>query len=739
MRCSECARALLRLAGPLLALSSHAYAQFDTNLCVVDSALTLQDCGQPCDGEHFTTVAAALDEAEELVAASEIPPSVQVCAFWDQPHFESILIDNEGGRYGAPFKLSFVGGGPTCSDPTADSDAPVVTYMNAFEAPSGPDEIEGLVLDQAIGGACAGPVGPGVLVQGTGLLRINRLLSDGASDFAVKSEGPILEVVGSSIAGCSGAAVDAASSLLLDRTEVAGCRVTPIAPAPGLISVDAAGQMNVSRSVFFGNTVDGASGTSGLLVGQIQTLEQTAFIGNALAGGVPILSTSPSNPLLYLNEVALEGGGPTVAGSVFSRNRHLETLDGVDPAAVVAELLPRGLEACHGVRTDNPFHERAVPGEGLPTSSQPLIEVEGPGVGAYPAFIVYGSFFVENDIEGPLIEVSDPGDGLTIQLLQNTFAANAEASVLNLTARADTSVAVLRNLYSGLAVSGTPLLSIQDAPASVTVSMNVAPAALHWFEGPLEPEWIASPALSFDEISWESAATVREAAPCERFSLVCPSEPDDGCEQWPLSEVPCAVDAAAAYLPSSAFVDSLGFPWPWDTQFFTTSEPGWEAPGATGGPCRVSRGTWDDVENLGWGDGDLSPDAVDCDNDEVTLTPRAPAQDGYATPDCDSSHAPCYVCPPGTEVKGDDDDTLDDDDSRLDDDDSRNDDDSTETPDDDEDSAAGDEHTGCVGGCGFAWRCDEGRPLLGLVGLAILPARRRTFRGRRPGLRSAPS
>jgi hypothetical protein len=198
--------------------------------------------------------------------------------------------------------------------------------------------------------------------------------------------------------------------------------------------------------------------------------------------------------------------------------------------------------------------------------------------------------------------------------------------------------------------------------------------------------------------------------------LLCPELAND-CSQGGFAF--CALDAAAEYLPAAATLAAMSVPWPWNGEFDLRSVSGPEGAvaGATGWWCGQHLFPWDRFifGTKERGDGDPWTTLFDCDNDDETVTPVLPAEDGIETEDCRRLEDGCYECPDGTEVSDDDDSTeLDDDDS-------------TQTTDDDDSSGAEDpvpepgttrfEVSGCsTSGCGIGYHCDEG------VIVALIPA-----------------
>jgi hypothetical protein len=239
----------------------------------------------------------------------------------------------------------------------------------------------------------------------------------------------------------------------------------------------------------------------------------------------------------------------------------------------------------------------------------------------------------------------------------------------------------------------------------------------------------------WEDSPWfRDVATVRGLTNCARSTLVSPEvEFDCSGINWY-----CALDEAAAYVPTPAFRDAVSFPWPWrgDLDLSDVLENDGEVPGATGWRADAHDFPWDVLRPASQdnGDGDTFTTLLDCNNENSLIVPILPEEDGITTPDCRPTEGGCYECPDGTEVT-DDDDAIDDDDA-VDDDDSAPEDPTPEpapTPDPGDDDTS--LKTGCaVTGCGVPYRCVDGQPVPAWLSLLLAPLglRRRRWRSDPP-------
>ena len=495
----------------------------------------------------------------------------------------------------------------------------------------------------------------GVSVQGTGPFTMGSVLVAGATgpslQFGDLNAGPDVFVEDSSILDGRGPAVVTGGYVNFVRSEVVG-NVAEGADRAVLLAGPGA-DLQLRASVVFGNVA--RSGADAVVVGPVR------FSGSALLGNTA--EQAPVARLGYGGRGFYDPGDGLTGffvfrDSVVARNRVVAESPS-DPAPSPEGELPDagGVGCAHD--SPQPYWERPVSGgPDLALGSEPLLLLDTDvGFDRDGDFVSATSWFVENQTrEDHLIEVLAGGENLTTQLLSNTFAGNGVERLVSVVgSRSSGEVTVLRNLVDEVA-SGVEV----DGSARVVVTNNVfrsqpehlLPANSTGLDG---PDFVVGPIL------WRDASAVRGLSSCARFELACASAGGGACESWRTGELPCASNSAAGYVPDPEWLASAGISWTWETSFFEAgNDDGWLEPGATGWQCEPRRGTADQTVGPGgeWGDGDGFPDAVDCDNDDPNTVPEPPAQNGVDTDDCVRIEGNCYVCPPGTETSGDDDDSL---------------------------------------------------------------------------------
>jgi hypothetical protein len=762
----SCAAVFVASAAPSAALAG---AAVDAGFCVdAGGAEPTNSCaGFPCLVSHpsFDSALAAAAALPDLTDGTR--PHVVICLVSDEAHFESLDVDNRGDAVGDPLELEF-GDTPLCPGVGAAAGEPVVS----FETGDG-DSVFGLNIDLRDAGVCGGNADghPGLLLGGPGSFGFYGTIS-GAHGYSIGNgldADPASLVVGqAALTDCLGPAIWTREYASLASLEVSNCRVDASTGGGALIWDELNRGISLGGGVIFGNLVDGNSGGAQALIrGQLFGLDRMAIVANAAAGGIPFVETGYGVTPYSVGEDGVPEGQPRgISGSVFSRNRQVSSTEGfVMPPATVSAFGEASAGACAGLALNAPLEFRPSPYEGLPTGDGPLLRLL-PELGADGdgEFAVRHSFFTGNELGGGSLIEADTGAANTlVHILQNTFADNGAARVLDVQdAFVDSGAWVLRNLWAPgdatlpAPAPGDALVRLGGFPGRVVVSMNVAAEGVAWLDPAAQPSGasVTGPQVSvledvFVEGAFLPAAEVRGAEPPARAALVCPGADPAYWTQLAGQgqRFPCAVDDAAAWIPAPGFVASLGEPWPWATSFFESSSGGaWEAPGATGWDCSVARSTLDRiVDNGDWGDGDGFPDALDCDNEDPSVVPALPPWDGYAAPPfCEDAGFDCYECPAGSETPppGDDDSAADDDSGSGDDED-----DDSGSPADDDDSALGSDddgeppgrsfliREGCHrgSGCGFAWSCeggggagDAGSALsAALLPLAALSGRRR--------------
>ncbi len=396
-------------------------------------------------------------------------------------------------------------------------------------------------------------------------------------------------------------------------------------------------------------------------------------------------------------------GGSTNGTSTFSRNAIVDDIDLVllDPLPTFAQpsetldatCSSDGVEAWLSGLSASP----SISG------GAPLIRFDGGGTDAV-AYALRGTFVGNHTGTSPLIEVLDPPAGLSVQLIQNTFADNESASLLDVSQLlAGSEVVLARNVFVGGEVE-KGLVQFPDALATLIDAGNYAPSEADWLDGsPVGAAVFDGPSGDSAAITWQDSSAVASLSACSQHLARCADATLSSCEQaaqrGPLH---CAVDRATELVPATApGEEPLVFPW-------ETHLTG--VPGATGWTCADTRPAADSLTTPVYGDGDGYPDVIDCDNDDPLTIPFVLTEVG---------EDPC-----GLVQQGDDDDDDGDDDDDDDD-------------DGDEDSGGGaqgdgglnDVPVGCTGrGCGVALPVPTAALLFGL-GLTPLRRRRRLDRG----------
>jgi len=287
--------------------------------------------------------------------------------------------------------------------------------------------------------------------------------------------------------------------------------------------------------------------------------------------------------------------------------------------------------------------------------------------------------------ESWLVEADSLRANEAVVLVNNTIADNdGAAAVLSLGEGQGGDVSLLRNLVIA-GSDGLSALEFETPPDSLTVSMNAGSGVVRWTPPETEPaQALIGPNLAVEDLTFEEPEALRGLPPCGRHLAVCPEATTADCDVPGGRLYECAPDLAASYVPTAATSAMLEASWPWQTEYFAGVDVA--VPGASGWRCWGIRGTWDQWE--GYGDGDGYPEAVDCDNEDANTIPALPEHDGYSSTWCDATEIDCYTCPaaslPPPDSSGDDDSVY--------------------------------PTLGDCSGCGFAWSCEDS----GL--LVVLPA-----------------
>ncbi len=736
----------------------------------------------------YETLAEALAAAQATGSGSE----TEVClldsgAPLGTPHIESTVFDNTGGQLGSSLTVRF-NERPLCPDPGSAVDQPVIEGLT-----DGPFlTLLGAEVDLSPTGPCSTRDRPGIGLSGGGPAAVADSTVDGASGYGVASGlnglPVLLTLQGSRVANTAGPAVHVTGPTGLLDSEISGNLVDGATGGEAVIWAEAPGIIELRDSVVFGNVADGDAGASALILGTNYVLG-SALVGNAVSGGIPVLSVQYA-PLAYTwDGVSVSWDGFGVLNSVFSRNRQVASLSGYTMVPVEpGDAWPAFSIRCTGDFATTPYHLLAGAGESLAPGVGPLVAVTADALPSLAETVILRNFFVANETGGEPVIVADGGAiGLVHQFMHNTVADNSaeqlfvvEGSVL-----AESMLVAARNLLATGPITSLPQFEIGGAPDSVIVTFNAGPAGTNWVGGsPGAVADLVGPQLEIPTLDFEDPTAVRALSACDRYALVAPTTTFTTCASMASANDPleCSLDEADAWIPTQTFVEALA-PWGWDTDFFDIGLTSWEADtvGSSGWDPVTARGTIEFIGLGPFGDLDWFPDAVDCDNFDATTFPNVPSFDGLASPYCEAEPGTCYLCPPGTVPPppggdddddsgdddgfgGDDDDSgaVDDDDSSADDDDSAvtDDDDSAVTDDDDsghgddddsdgdddddviddddvdddetgevggdDDSVGEDWGEGCgVGGCGFSWSCDEAQPVSLLLVLVPMLSRRR--------------
>lgn len=704
--------------------------EFDRILCISGEDETpATHCGEGLCNGHFATWADALAEAEVAAQQIEPSPSLKVCSVEGNGfvHFENVQIENLLGSLGRELTIDF-GGTILCPATGVDLEdgAPLLTMYS-----DGSDRLEGLTIDFRAQGPCPQEQRPGIALSGGGVLELADIHVIESKGYAVGNglDGLPANVRWSTgtVTGAEGPVVRTSGSFLLGRVELAGGQVGGEAGGPAFVVAEGEqGSIELVETVFFGNLVDGSGDEEVSAVdGYLARAHRVSFLANAMIGGAPLLRLGYSKPGYQMNEgTTLIPTGEQLQDIVFSRNRQIVDTEGSLPLFDPTRLYELDEQSCAGGTSEVPYVTRPSPWDGLTEGSGPLVVLDPErGAQGRREFVLARSFFVQNSLGGePVILADADGEDVRIQLLQSTFADNGGSQALRvLDARNSGEVLALRNLFLGPVFEPSeseresPWIEVGGEVGRAFVSMNISPSGDTPFElASTAAQSVLGPNLSFEELFLEDEGTWRQASACSRFQRLCPGADAATCLEWVAlgQAYPCAIDTAAAYLPTEDFVASLGSPWPWSTPFFEVeTDGGWAEPGASGWSCLAPRGSVDVYFDEGqpvWGDGDGQPDALDCDNEDPDVLAVWPEFDGYATLLCDPPEDSCYVCPEGSELPSEPD------------------------PDPQGATPAADSgfyllDPGCShrSGCGMAWSCESGSLSLALLALLLPAARRR--------------
>ncbi len=718
--------AALYVVGPSLA---HAA---DLSLCVAPSGESPEP-GECLDGT-FPTIAEALATAEALPTGGPSDTTFITLLGGPEspPHLESIVVDTRGNAMEPQFRL-LLSHRPLCPTPDSPPGDPVIEI-----ATNGNSSVDGLNLDLSPEGPCPG-TRSGVLGWGGGQVGVINSEIVGWTGFAVADglAGEPLELTlySCSIRGGLGSAVRAHNSLVMGGNEIVGNRLPNNSLSPALVWIDTtAREVKIWDLVLFGNLVQG---TGALMQTQADWLRNVAFIANGTEGG-PLLRAGFGE---WRHEAGADPGEVDLIGlsdCIFARNSRVGGIESDfelpawEEGGIVSPLVSGGLR-CLGEGNPAPYHERPNPFDGYGGGEGPLIELD-PAVG-YPdegGLMIARSFFVENQVgAGPLVEAR-LAPGLSVQFIHNTVGGNdALSQVISADGGgAGSEVVAVRNLFIGSGDSTSPGLVTTTAGVDrVFVSMNGSVDGPPWSPGSEEGREaeLVGPQVPLTGAFFRDGSAVRISSACDQLLERCGGLTPEACDTWAGEHgtVPCAIDAAANWIPTPGSAGSMSWEWPWDTEFLPREVAGADRLGATGWLFDEQRGTLDGVEPIG--DADGYPDLFDCDNTDPDVIPRVPEFNGVDSATCVPDGGNCWVCPEGTEADDDDDD---DDDSATDDDDSSE--GSPEEPgaDPEPEETSPLRGDGCEWGpgCGFSWSAKGAWVLL--LPICGAPSRRRRPRTR---------
>mgnify|MGYP002629188801 CR=1 FL=1 len=702
--------------GLVVGAATPSAASGDLNKWCVDATVSgiVPGCGipRPCDNATpFASIAEALGAA---AAAPDVSPGVrpalqEICVATPGLHTEDITLDNTSGVYGGTVNVVFEQDVAPTWCPSADG----VTLTG-----DGSSSVVGLLnlwFDSALCPASVG--GP--------LVSVRDALLSGGNVRAIGGTGPFLVQTGFGgtsltklrVEGRAGVAIQAEAGVFLTASEISA-----IQPPSGEAVVTAR-LLDFWDSAIFGSVTSGGA--------PLVEAEGGLFRSSVIAGNVAL----DGAPLMRFQRPAAGGEDRlSIRSTVISRNALVAVGGSATPVGVQGPRAPDPghiTNFCLPEASDNlAFGGRATPQYSGDMSSAALIAFDGGSAVSPFDLDLMGNVIVDNDLSdsSALVRAGGSGYALTLHLIHNTVTVSDEAVVEYLGASTGVRLVSAKNLFLG-----PPRLGVMGPSPRFEMTMDESSGGVAAWSGAVSTQGgLAGPEPT--AVDWSLGTSFRPSSElealdgCLRARLLCPELTCPTTVN--LREQLCALDAASAYVPSSAAV-SQGPAWPWATDYFDSRATGdpYNTPGASGWFCEEREPPFDRDGVVGDGDGWTT--LVDCDNEAVS-TPSVPGADGFNSEDCWDVTDDCYECPQGSNLidppLGDDDDSGDDDDD--------DDDDSSSGSDDDDSSEADDDPalptapTGCQKGTGC------GAPIsVGFLFVAPLLRRRRY----RPASSSAPS
>lgn len=628
-----------------------------TSICAIGPGGPAATCGgAPCD-QH---VEGSLGDL--LAAAAAVPdlatgerPAVRLCSETGLPRQESLAIDNSDNRLGRPLGLFIAD--PLCPPVGGQSGEPVLLWTLAGDMSAPPDE--GRVnIDARAGGPCATTGSAGLRIGGLGRLSLTGATIRGTTETAIEFDSAgELRLVGSRLLDLRGGAVRTHGWTFIHNVVFDGNFLGPGAPAALVLGEGHEAAVIVEGAAFVRNGVDSSDGVERTILGPgLERLRRSLFFGNALGAGSSLVSATWRPPAA----IAMDGDVPQsellLSHNEFSNNGHW--------VFVVPEDIPEGEfrslggpgPRCSAEDPTLPWTFEESIELARPEGQSALIRIgEGGSTDVGRQAVLSKTFFVGNRTGGaPLVELWSSAGGVEFQASQNTLFDNGGAAFVDASAcQGGMSLAVFRNLLGDEPDGLRPTVGLPTQLLSVIDTMNVSLGGGPWASGGSAALYsVLGPHPNIDAVEFLEPSTVRGLAACERYLLLCPARTEADCSAEQASFLPCPYTSAARAIPADSWVEELGTPWPWETDF-PWRDGGGAAPGATGGTCLPDFRSYDFVRVDGqpeWGDGDYAGDVIDCDNFDGSRRPSLPSPAGYASDFCCEDPLDCYRCPEDSSV-----------------------------------------------------------------------------------------